>query len=93
MGEGTQWLTATASHCSPTSPPPFMAGFAEVEVDLETGETKVVDYVGVVDCGTVINKNLARVQAEGRHRPGHRHGPAGGHQLRPQGPDGSTPPS
>ena len=65
VGEGTQWLTATASHCSPTSPPPFMAGFAEVEVDLETGETKVVDYVGVVDCGTVINKNLARVQAEG----------------------------
>ena len=36
-----------------------------VKVDLETGETKVVDYVGVVDCGTVINKNLARVQAEG----------------------------
>ena len=65
VGEGTQWLTASASHCSPTSPPPFMAGFAEVEVDLETGETKVVDYVGVVDCGTVINKNLARVQAEG----------------------------
>lgn len=65
VGEGTQWLTATASHCSPTSPPPFMAGFAEVEVDLETGESKVVDYVGVVDCGTVVNKNLARVQAEG----------------------------
>ena len=65
VGVGTQWLTATASRCSPTSPPPFMAGFAEVEVDLETGETKVVDYVGVVDCGTVVNKNLARVQAEG----------------------------
>ena len=65
VGEGTQWLTATASHCSPTSPPPLMAGFAQVEVDLETGESKVVDYVGVVDCGTVVNKNLARVQAEG----------------------------
>ena len=65
VGEGTCWLTATASHCSPTSPPPLMAGFAEVEVDLETGETRVVDYVGVVDCGTVINRNLARVQAEG----------------------------
>ena len=65
VGEGTQWLTATASHCSPTSPPPLMAGFAQVEVDLETGEAKVTDYVGVVDCGTVVNKNLARVQAEG----------------------------
>ena len=42
-----------------------MAGFAQVEVDLETGEAKVTDYVGVVDCGTVVNKNLARVQAEG----------------------------
>ena len=65
MGPGSQWLTATASHCSPTSPPPLMAGFAEVEADLETGEVKVVDYVGVVDCGTVVNKNLARIQAEG----------------------------
>ena len=65
VGEGTKWLTATASHCSPTSPPPLMAGFAQVEVDLETGEAKVTDYVGVVDCGTVVNKNLARVQAEG----------------------------
>ncbi len=65
VGQGTQWLTATASNCSPTSPPPLMAGFAEVEVDLETGEAKVTDYVGVVDCGTVVNKNLARVQTEG----------------------------
>ena len=65
VGNGTHWLTATASHCSPTSPPPLMAGFAEVEVDLETGETKLVDYAAVVDCGTVVNKNLARVQAEG----------------------------
>ncbi len=65
VGPGSQWLTATASHCSPTSPPPLMAGFAEVEADLETGEVKVVDYVGVVDCGTVVNKNLARIQAEG----------------------------
>jgi len=58
-------LSASATHSSPISPPPFMAGFAEIEMDLETGETKVVDYVGVVDCGTPINPNLARVQAEG----------------------------
>ncbi len=42
-----------------------MAGFAEIEMDLETGETTVVDYVGVVDCGTPVNPNLARIQAEG----------------------------
>ncbi len=58
-------LSAGAAHCSPTSPPPFMTGFAEVEVDLETGKVDVVNYAGVVDCGTVINTNLARIQAEG----------------------------
>ncbi|MBQ8159438.1 MAG: molybdopterin-dependent oxidoreductase [Clostridia bacterium] len=59
------WLSATASFSSPTSPPPFVAGFAEVEVDTQTGEVKLLDLVGVVDCGTVINKALAHVQAEG----------------------------
>ncbi len=58
-------LTAAASHSSPISPPPFMAGFADIELDLETGQVRVIDYVGVVDCGTPINPNLARVQAEG----------------------------
>ncbi|MCG8685274.1 MAG: molybdopterin-dependent oxidoreductase, partial [Desulfobacterales bacterium] len=32
---------------------------------LETGQVFVRDYVGVVDCGTPINTNLARVQTEG----------------------------
>ena len=58
-------LSATATHASPVSPPPFMAGFAEIELDLETGKVDVIDYVGVVDCGTPINPNLARVQTEG----------------------------
>lgn len=58
-------LIASESHMSPTSPPPFMVGIAEVDVDKLTGEIKVHDYVSVVDCGTVINPNLARVQAEG----------------------------
>ncbi len=42
-----------------------MVGAAEVEVDKETGQIDVIDYVGVIDCGTPINPNLARVQAEG----------------------------
>lgn len=58
-------LEATASHSSPKSPPPFMAGMAEVEVDLETGKIDLIDYVACVDCGTPINPNLVRVQAEG----------------------------
>lgn len=58
-------LIASDSHMSPTSPPPFMVGIAEVDVDKLTGKIKVHDYASVVDCGTVINPNLARVQAEG----------------------------
>lgn len=58
-------LTAHAAQWSEFSPPPFMAGIAEVDVDKATGKVDVVDYVGVVDCGTVVNTNLARVQAEG----------------------------
>lgn len=63
-GKG-KMLSASASHVSPLSPPPFMVGMAEVEVDRKTGEVELLDYVAVVDCGTVINSNLARVQVEG----------------------------
>jgi len=55
----------TASVSSPVSPPPFMTGMAEVEIDKETGEIRVINYEATVDCGTVINPNLARVQTEG----------------------------
>lgn len=58
-------LSAQASNTSPVSPPPFMAGAAEIEIDLETGKITPVDFVACIDCGTVINENLARVQAEG----------------------------
>ena len=60
-----QELQVTRTFSSPISPPPFMVGMAEVEVDKETGSAKVVDYVAVVDCGTPINPNLVRVQTEG----------------------------
>ena len=58
-------LEATETHTSPLSPPPFMVGAAEVEVDTETGEVKVLEFDACVDCGTPINPNLTRVQAEG----------------------------
>ena len=58
-------LEVTVTHSSPVSPPPYMVGMAEIELDKETGSVQVINYVGVVDCGTPINSNLARVQTEG----------------------------
>lgn len=58
-------LEVTVSHSSPISPPPFMVGMVEIELDKETGHIDIIDYVAVVDCGTPINTNLARVQVEG----------------------------
>ncbi len=58
-------IAATASFVGEVSPPPFMASFAEVAVDTETGKIRLVDYVAAVDCGTAINPNLAEGQVEG----------------------------
>ena len=58
-------LQETVEMDSLLSPPPFMAGVAELETDLETGETEVVNYYASVDCGTPINPHLAKVQTEG----------------------------
>jgi CO/xanthine dehydrogenase Mo-binding subunit len=65
FGPQSKQLVGTGTHGSSISPPPFVAGFAEVEVDKETGKVDLIDYVAVVDCGTVINPNLARIQVEG----------------------------
>ena len=58
-------LSGHGANTQPQSPPPFMAGIAEVEVDKATGKVTLTDYAAVVDCGTIINVPLARVQAEG----------------------------
>ncbi len=58
-------IQAVSSHTTHKSPPPFSAQFAEVEVDTETGEVKVLHYVGAVDCGTAINPLLAEGQNDG----------------------------
>ncbi|WP_371372358.1 xanthine dehydrogenase family protein molybdopterin-binding subunit [Sporomusa aerivorans] len=65
LGAGKQQLTGAATYGSAVSPPPFIAGFAEIEVDPETGVVELMDYVAVVDCGTVLNANLAKIQVEG----------------------------
>lgn len=62
---GGRPLIATESNCCPNSPPPFMAGAAEIDLDPETGRVTLVEYAAVVDCGTLLNPNLARVQTEG----------------------------
>ena len=56
---------ATATHSSPVSPPPYMVGMVEIELDRETGVVEVLDYAAVVDCGIPINPALARIQTEG----------------------------
>ena len=43
----------------------FVAGFAEVEVDVETGKTTVIDYLAVGDVGTVINPRSLGGQLHG----------------------------
>lgn len=63
--EGMNQITTTGTWGGQTSPPPFIAGFAEVEVDTFTGEIEVLDFLSVVDCGTPINPNLVKVQVEG----------------------------
>ena len=65
MCNNEEALYATEAFSSPVSPPPFMVGMAEVEIDKATGQIELLDYVAVVDCGTVVNPNLARLQTEG----------------------------
>lgn len=63
--EDQKQLTATDSYVGTKSPPPFMAGFVEIDIDIETGEYTIEHYVSVVDCGTTINPMLAKGQVEG----------------------------
>ena len=65
MANNNYEVQFTSLHSSPVSPPPYMAGMVELELDKETGEVRVLNYEATVDCGTVINPNLARIQTEG----------------------------
>lgn len=60
-----EMLFGTASHGSPVSPAPYMAGAARIIFDPKTGEVELKKYAAAVDCGTVISKNLSLVQVEG----------------------------
>jgi CO/xanthine dehydrogenase Mo-binding subunit len=43
----------------------FVVGFAEVEVDIETGSVRLVDFVGVGDVGTIVNPRSLEAQIKG----------------------------
>ncbi|MGI5824844.1 MAG: xanthine dehydrogenase family protein molybdopterin-binding subunit [Bacillota bacterium] len=64
VGSG-RLISGFGTYGSPVSPPPFVAGFAETEINTATGKVTPLQFIGVVDCGTVINTNLAKIQAEG----------------------------
>jgi putative selenate reductase molybdopterin-binding subunit len=58
-------IIGSASHMSTASPPPFAAQFAEVAVDMETGQVTVEQILMAVDAGRVINPITASGQVEG----------------------------
>ena len=58
-------LMAVASYFSPTAPPPFAAQFAQVTLDIETGQVIVEKLVSAVDSGIIVNPLTASGQIEG----------------------------
>lgn len=62
---GHRQLVSSGSFVPNLPAPPYMAGYAEVEVDTDTGAVRLVSFNGVVDCGTPINPRLCKIQAEG----------------------------
>ncbi|MFN2264863.1 MAG: molybdopterin-dependent oxidoreductase [Anaerolineales bacterium] len=58
-------IMGIGSFMSPVAPPPFAAQFAEVTVDVETGQVVVDKLVMAVDSGVIINPLTASGQIEG----------------------------
>jgi putative selenate reductase molybdopterin-binding subunit len=58
-------IMAVASYYSPVSPPPFAAQFAEITMDIETGQVVVDKLVMAVDGGVIVNPMTASGQIEG----------------------------
>jgi putative selenate reductase molybdopterin-binding subunit len=63
--EDQEQIMAVGSYMSPISPPPFAAQFAEVTVDIETGQVVVDRLVMAVDAGVIVNPITASGQVEG----------------------------
>jgi putative selenate reductase molybdopterin-binding subunit len=63
--EDQEQIMGVASYVSPVAPPPFAAQFAEVTVDVETGQVTVDRLVMAVDSGIIVNPLTASGQIEG----------------------------
>jgi putative selenate reductase molybdopterin-binding subunit len=63
--EDQEQIMGTGSYVSSECPAPFAAQFAEIEVDVDTGQVTVVKLVMAVDCGVAINPVTASGQIEG----------------------------
>ncbi len=63
--EDQEQIMGVGSYVSPVSPPPFAAQFAEVTVDIETGQVVVDRLVMAVDAGVIVNPLTASGQVEG----------------------------
>ncbi len=64
-GNHRQQIMAKGDFSTHDSPAPFYAQFAEVEVDVETGQVRVTRLVNALDLGRAINPTLASGQVEG----------------------------
>ncbi len=63
--QNQEQIMAVGSFMSPSSPPPFAAQFAQVVVDIETGQVRVEKLVMAVDSGIIVNPITASGQIEG----------------------------
>jgi putative selenate reductase molybdopterin-binding subunit len=63
--EDQEQIMGIGSYMSPVAPPPFAAQFAEVTVDVETGQVTVDRLVMAVDSGVIVNPITASGQIEG----------------------------
>jgi putative selenate reductase molybdopterin-binding subunit len=63
--ENQEQIMGVGSFMSPVAPPPFAAQFAEVTVDIETGQVGVDKLVMAVDSGVIVNPLTASGQVEG----------------------------
>jgi len=45
--------------------PALATGFIEIELDVETGQFEIIDYLGVADCGTVLHPQGLAAQIKG----------------------------
>jgi putative selenate reductase molybdopterin-binding subunit len=63
--EDQEQIMGVGSYVSPVSPPPFAAQFAEVTVDIETGQVVVDRLIMAVDAGVIVNPLTASGQVEG----------------------------